>query len=134
MKRPAKRYAQVLTPLAVVICAGCAEQTRSTFDIQVPRVYVWTYFDPEQLGRSMEADGLSVERGRGSASGLFVVRGTGTLKCPLVQITVRENGIVANGIEVESRAGSYRNLIIGKDGRVRPDAFLPFEPWIPFMN
>lgn len=130
MKRPGRWATALLAGLLsslVAPCGGCAEERRSTFDLRTPRVYVWTYLDPDRVRRSMEADGLSVEEGTGVGEGLFVVQGTGTLKWPSVEIVVRQNGIVANGVEIESRADSYRNLIVNEDGRVKPDAFLRFE-------
>lgn len=125
------RLGRVATGLTFMIsvmgCGGCAEQTRSSFDLQTPRIYLWTSFEPDYLRQVMEVQGLSVEEEQGEAEGLFSVSGTGTLKWPSVEITVGESGIVANGISLESHATAYGNVMIYKDGRVVPHRFPPFE-------
>lgn len=78
----------------------------------------------------MQADNLSVEE-TGRGGGLFIVTGTGTLTWSAARIVVEEQRIIANGVEVSSRPDNYRNLVIEKDGCVRPDAFLPFERRFP---
>jgi hypothetical protein len=123
----AKRVlAGTLVISAMLVLGGCAQQRRSTFDLQTPRVYIWTHFDPAELRTFLQVDGLCVEE-TGKGGGLFLVSGTGTLRWPAAEITVGTSRIVANGVVMDSRADSYRNLVIEESGRVRPDAFLPFE-------
>lgn len=129
---PKHALAGLLAISVLVAFGGCAEQKRSTLDLQTPRMYVWTHFDPEKLRLSLEADGLRVEE-KGEGGGLFVVSGTGTLRWPSVEITVTDKQIVANGTKMDSRPDSYRNLVIENDGRVKPDAFLPFEKQFPYL-
>ncbi len=117
---------------AMLVLGGCAEQKGSTFDLQTPRVYIWTHFDPAELRASLQVDGLCVEE-TGKGGGLFLVSGTGTLRWPAAEITVGAAQIVANGVVMDSRPDSYRNLVIEKNGRVKADAFLPFEKRFPYL-
>jgi hypothetical protein len=106
---------------------GCMPPVRSTFDLQTPRFYLWTRFDPDAVRDSIQVNGLSVEEQGGQRGGLFIVRGTGTLKCRGAEITVRENSITVNGVTLPSASNSYETALIKKDGRVRPHVNPPFE-------
>lgn len=113
--------------LVGVACAGCADQTRSSFDLQTPRIYLWTSFEPEYLRQAMEVRGLSVTEERGEVGGLFSVSGTGTLRWPSVEIAVGESDVVVNGVRVEAYPDAYGNVTVYEDGRVVPHKFPPFE-------
>lgn len=84
------------------------------------------HYDPAELRKSLKGEGVSIEE-TGKDGGLFVVSGKGTLTWPSVEITVGQDYIIANGIEMKSRPDSYLNLVIEKNGHVKPGAFLLFE-------
>lgn len=109
------------------VSAGCVSGARSTFDVQTPRFYLWTRFDPKAVRESIQADGLSVEETGDERGGLFIVRGTGTLKWLGGDITVNENSITVNGVTLPSASDSYETALIEKNGRVRPGVNPPFE-------
>lgn len=95
-------------------------------------MYVHTYERHDRLLDSIVAVGCTVTReGIEGGSNVVIVKGTGWLKWPHVDVAVGENQIVANGVEVASRPDGYRNLVIDKNGHVEPDSFLPFERHFP---
>lgn len=133
MSRQTKHRVLLLGLLAVAVGSGCAEGARTTFDIEGPRVYVWTRFDPQLVRESLEVDGLSVREEACAEGGRFVVCGIGSLRWSSVEISVTTAGIVVNGVVVQGRPDQYSNVVINEDGEVVPGAFLPFErpcpPW-----
>jgi len=106
---------------------GCMPPVRSTFDLQTPRFYLWTRFDPDAVRDSIQVNGLSVEEQGGQRGGLFIVRGTGTLKWIGGSISVIEKSITVNGVTLLSESDSYGTAFIEKDGRVVPNVNPPFE-------
>jgi len=103
---------------------GCTPPVRSTFDLQTPRFYLWTRFDPEAVRDYIQVNGLSVEE---AGKGGFIVRGTGTLKWVGGSISVSENSVTVNGVTLLSESDSYGTAFIEKDGRVVPNVNPPFE-------
>lgn len=120
------------TLLASVLagCAGPSADERSTVRMDAPRVNVDSYMTPEVLKKSIVADGCTVTEASGLDEGarrLIEVRGTGVVYWPSATVKVEKNRIILNGVVVESQPDGYRNVTVGKDGRVYPDTRIPWE-------
>lgn len=114
-------------------CIGPSPDERSSLRMEAPRINVHTYMVPEELKTAIASDGCRVEDPSGMDDGarrIVVVTGTGIVYWPSATVKVDADRIVINGTEMRSRDGAYRNVVVGKDGRVHPDCLIPFErPW-----
>ena len=115
---------KALSTLSVLLlCTGCGSEKRCTFELLTPRAYLWVRESPSVIRASLQNEGLSI-REEGDEGGYFLVEGVGMLKWSGVNVIIEPKQVTVNGTTLESRPEAYRNFVIDRNGRVKPNAFL----------
>lgn len=113
-----------------VFTAGCNSYKFARIQLVEPRVILHVEGDPKELIPSLRSDGLTAvihqPPGKGGG-GDVVLEGSGTLWVGSSKIAVKRSSVVIGGVTIESAKSGYRNVLVKKDGTVKPDSFAPFE-------
>ncbi len=120
----------VVTAGCVGLGSGCAEQSRTVFEFKDPKIFLHAYEEPAKVRSGLRTEGPRIQTRDelGNANADFVITGIGVVHWGSREINVTRESINIDGTLIESRNEGYRNVVADKDGSVKKDQFIPFEP------